>query len=71
MAEGSRMKVKLFWKNVVTAHQDRDPRAFEDEINAWLGENPHIRVVDIRQTSSGGNLGPSLVFISVWYEENA
>jgi len=65
------MKVKLFWKNVVTAHQDRDPDALQDEINAWLGENPHIRVIDIRQTSSAGNLGPLVLFISVWYEENA
>lgn len=55
------MKVKLFWKN--------DAISLESEINAWLRENPRIKVADIRQSAIGGNIGPMFLMISVWYEE--
>jgi hypothetical protein len=63
------MQVKLFV-------QDKSPfrswRGFleriETEINAWLAENPDIRVVDIKQSSNGGSFDTSKVFISIWYE---
>jgi hypothetical protein len=63
------MKVKLFWKNAPVGWGDKKAIAFEEEINAWLGEKPGIRIVDIRQSSSGGSFGASLWFVSVWYEE--
>jgi hypothetical protein len=63
------MKVKLFWKNAPVAHGDKLARAFEDEINAWLSENPRIKMVDIKQSSSGESFGSW--FVSVWYEEGA
>jgi len=59
------MKVKLFWKNAPVGNGDKNARAFEDEINAWLSESPGIKIVDIRQSSSGGSFGSSLW--SVWY----
>ena len=40
----------------------------EGEINAWLGARPDVRVVHIRQSSNGGSLEPSKVWISIWYE---
>ena len=61
------MKVKLFWKNAPVGNGDKNARAFEDEINAWLSESPRIKIVDIRQSSSGGSFGSSLWFVSVWY----
>jgi hypothetical protein len=64
------MKVKLFWKKNPAAIGLNNARALEDEINAWLSENPRIKIVDIKQSSSGGPLlGP--LWVSVWYEEGA
>ena len=48
---------------------DDDTSPLEDEINAWLGEHPHIKIADIRQSATGGSWGPMLWSISVWYEE--
>jgi hypothetical protein len=52
-------------------HGDKNARALEEEINAWLCDNPRIKIADIKQSSSGGSLGGSLWFVSVWYEEGA
>jgi hypothetical protein len=30
-------------------------RELEDEVNAWLEQNPGIKVMDIKQSSSGGS----------------
>ena len=65
------MKVKLFWKNAPVGHGEKNAHTFEEEINAWLGEHPRIKIVDVRQSSSGGSFGSSLWFVSVWYEEGA
>ena len=43
----------------------------ETEINNWLSQNPKIKVVDIKQSASGGSYYPSLWLISVWYEDDA
>lgn len=40
----------------------------EDEINNWLGTNPGIKVVDIKQSCCGGSFNPSLTVVSIWYE---
>ena len=63
------MKVKLFWMNNPLGGGDKNARALENQINAWLSENPRIKIIDIKQSSSGGSLGGSLWFVSVWYEE--
>ncbi len=65
------MKVKLFWKNAPVGRGDKNARALEDEINQWLSENLRIKIVDIKQSSSGGSFGASLWFVSVWYEQGA
>ena len=41
----------------------------EDEINAWLADNPGVRIVHVTQSSNGGSFDTSKVFLSVWYEE--
>jgi hypothetical protein len=57
------MCVKLFWNNFPT-------QALEDRINAWLVEHPGIRVVEVKQSATGGSfIFPSLWLVSVWYEE--
>ncbi len=43
----------------------------EKEINNWLEENPNIKIVNIKQSSSGGSLHVTKLFISVWCEEVA
>ena len=49
----------------------RKSQDLEDEINAWLSQNPKIKVVDIKQSASGNSFEPTLWLISVWYEEAA
>jgi hypothetical protein len=71
------VKVKLFWKKNPVRFSPLLPifgvndivTPFEDEINAWLQEHPHIKIADIRQSATGGSWGPMLWSISVWYEE--
>ena len=75
------MRVKMFWKNrpevplnpndgVDKIFSFRNAQDLEDEINAWLSQNPKIKVVDIKQSASG-DIGMSLWLVSVWYEEAA
>ncbi len=63
------MKVKLFIRDKGLSRWARFAQALEEEINAWLAENPEIRIVDIRQSSNGGSFDSTKVIISVWYEE--
>ncbi len=67
------MKVKLFWKASPVRFgpfgSNANASSLEDEINTWLREHPHIKIVDIRQSATGGSWGPMLWSISVWYEE--
>jgi hypothetical protein len=41
----------------------------QDEVNAWLADNPGVRIVHIAQSSNGGSFDTSKFFLSVWYEE--
>jgi hypothetical protein len=54
------MKVKLFWKNNPVGLGDKNAHTLEGEINAWLSENPRIKIVHIKQSSSGGSFSPPL-----------
>lgn len=67
------MKVKLFWRDSPNAFPKGNASDFENEINAWLKENPRIKVTSIQQSSSGAGVGAggSLWLISVWYEDPA
>ena len=62
------MHVKLFSKLHLPA-AELNLSGHEDEINAWLAQNAHIMVVDIKQSATGGSLAPSLWAVTVWYEE--
>ena len=74
------MRVKFFWKNepmnpchgfLWSKVSGQNALAMETEINAWLNDHPTIKIVDIKQTASGGSLAGSLWLITVWYEESA
>ncbi len=71
------MRVKLFWKNEPMARggflssnpKGKCAQDYETEINAWLRDNQQVRIVDIKQSASGGSFAGSLWLISLWYEE--
>ena len=74
------MRVKMFWKNQPgrpstglfgTKLSFKNGQDLENEINDWLDRHPSIKVVDVKQTASGGSFADSLWFISVWYEQSA
>ena len=63
------MLVKMFAR--ASGHFTSVGRAatkLEREINAWLEANPGIRVVQMKQSSSGGSFEPSKLWVSIWYE---
>jgi hypothetical protein len=62
------MQVKIFSMNDPLKGKKRNQQLFEDEINAWLREQPEIQVIRVEQSASGGSLGASLWMISIWYE---
>ena len=73
------MRVKFFWKNepmgpaqgfLWTKTSGQNALAMESEINAWLKDHPNAKIIDIKQTASGGSFAGSLWLVTVWYEEN-
>ena len=67
------MKAKFFSTTIYRIRHKKgehplDP-ALEDEVNAWLRENPNVKVVHIKQSAGGGSWGPVYIFVSIWYEE--
>ena len=58
------MKMKLFGKE-----GSKKIFELEEEVNTWLEQNPKIKIIDIRQSASGGSLQDTKLYISVWYED--
>jgi hypothetical protein len=63
------MKTKLFFIKNMEKDKQKRWQILQDEINTWLTQKPNIKVVDIKQTSSGGSFSFSSVCISLWYQE--
>ena len=63
------MKTKLFFMNNMEKRKAKLWQMLENEINSWLSENQNIKIIDIKQSSSGGSFSPSSVCISLWYAE--
>lgn len=61
------MKIKLFGKE--NSKKGLMVLELEKEINNWLAQNPSIKIIEIKQSASGGSLHVTKLFISVWYEE--
>lgn len=63
------MRVKLFMRGGHTgSYKSQHHRKLEDEVNNWLEQNPNIKVVDIKQSASGGSFTRPQYFITVVYE---
>jgi hypothetical protein len=60
------MKMKIFGKE-----GSKKVLGLEEEVNDWLGQHPNIKIIDIRQSASGGSgsLHDTKLYISVWYED--
>jgi hypothetical protein len=58
------VKIKLFGKE-----GSKEALGLEDEVNAWLAKHPQIKIVEIKQSASGGSLQDIKRYISVWYED--
>jgi len=57
------MKMKLFGKE-----GSKEEICLEEEVNAWLEQHPNIKIIDIRQSASGGSKADSKLYMSLWYE---
>ncbi len=64
------MKMKLFFMSNLEKRKRVNLQSLEDEVNAWLEQNPNINVVNIKQSASGGSFSPTSLSISVWYSTN-
>lgn len=64
------MKMKLFFMSNLEKRKRVNLQSLEDEVNAWLEQNPNINVVNIKQSASGGSFSPTSLSISVWYSKN-
>lgn len=64
------MKMRLFGK-INTSKKGLNVLDLESEINEWLEKHPDINIINTIQSSNGGSLNNTKLFISVWYEENA
>jgi len=68
------LKVKFFVAKDVLGgvwRQGQNARKWEDEVNAWLGQNPQARISFVKQTAAGGSFLASQALISVWYEDGS
>ncbi len=75
------MKVKLFLKRNTSGGsglhvssatvEGQNLKDLEDAVNIWLQENPNIKVIKIKQSSSAEGWFAGMVnslYISIWYE---
>ena len=63
------MKVKIFSKKEGYFKKTSETSLeLEQEINLWLQANLNIKIIEIKQNSSGGSLESAVHLISVWYE---
>ncbi len=68
------MKVKIFSKRKGSKFSSIFQKLseilslIEQDINAWLESHPNIKIIEIKQSSCGGSLEPSIHIISIWYE---
>ena len=63
------MQVKIFSKcGGYFSKLSQIASQLEQDVNAWLENHPGIKIIDIKQSSSGGSLEPAKHIISIWYE---
>jgi hypothetical protein len=63
------MRVKMFSRiGLVGSYKAEHHLELENEVNAWLEQNPAIKIVDIKQSACGGTGSRPQFFITVVYE---
>ena len=62
--------MKLFGR-INTSKKGLNVIELEDEVNAWLEQNPKIRIINVKQSSNGVSMQNTKLFFSIWYEEAA
>ena len=67
------MRVKFFMRGsgYTGSYKLEHHRELEDEVNTWLEQNPGIKVMDIKQSASGGSWVKPQFFLTVLYEPSA
>ena len=64
------MRVKMFSRVGSTGlYKTQHHLELENEVNAWLEQNPKIKIVDIKQSACGGSWNPRF-FTTVVYESS-
>jgi hypothetical protein len=65
------MKVKFFSRiGLMWSYKTEDHQGLEDEVNAWLEQNRDVKIIDIRQSASGGSWARPQFFVTVIYEHS-
>ena len=63
------MRVKMFSRVGWTgSYKPENHLELENEVNAWLEQNPTIKIVDIKQSACGGSWAKPQFFLTVVYE---
>jgi hypothetical protein len=62
------MKVKFFSRlGLKPDHR----QGLEDEVNAWLEQNWDVKIIDIKQSASGGSWARPQFFVTIIYEHSS
>jgi hypothetical protein len=56
------------WTKGQTITTEIIDHTLEDQINWWLGQNPAIKIVEIRQSLAPQWFAPPLCVVTIWYE---
>jgi hypothetical protein len=66
------MKVKFFSRTgYIGSYKTNQHQELEDEVNAWLEQNPDVKIIDIKQSASGGSWARPQFFVTIVYEHSS
>jgi hypothetical protein len=66
------MKVKFFSRLGLTwNYKPEQHQGLEDEVNAWLEQNKDVKIIDIKQSASGGSFARPQFFVTIIYEPSS
>jgi hypothetical protein len=66
------MKVKFFSRLGWTgSYKPNLHQGLEDEVNTWLEQNRDVKIIDIKQSASGGSWARPQFFVTIIYEHSS
>ena len=69
---GVEMKVKFFSRTGNRgSYKTNQHQELEDEVNAWLEQNRDVKIIDIKQSASGGSWTRPQFFVTIIYEHSS